>query len=276
MDQKVKPAAMLKCECCGYQCIGPRKFNVHRRSHHRPVLSCKICGYKFTQKGNLRRHLKTHQDLAKTYAEPIFTCELCDYQCRRRDALLGHMRQHSKEMLKGMLNAEKPKGYHRDGISSVLFCDYCERSYKHRKSMREHIKNHEKGMSNTAQSNRDHQHINPQLLQKSMKNHTDGSEVDDNPGSTESFKSTRCLNVRQEADMMDYEEEEHNTQPVVASVEIARPSQTSKTKTCSGTGVVSRDNKPYCTIYWSQGDCSSNNGHLVELHAGNNVVTSDD
>ncbi|KAI8480114.1 hypothetical protein Bbelb_421540 [Branchiostoma belcheri] len=73
----------------------------------------------------------------------------------------------------------------------------------------------------------DHENIDSQSSQKSTKKHADGIIVDDNPGSTESFKSSSCLSIYNKDHTMDYEEEEHRTQPGLASVEFERPSQTS-------------------------------------------------
>ncbi|KAI8485942.1 hypothetical protein Bbelb_362630 [Branchiostoma belcheri] len=76
-------------------------------------------------------------------------------------------------------------------------------------------------------SSGDHEHIDSQSSQKSTKKHADGIIVDDNPGSTESFKSSSCLSINNKDHTMDYEEEEHRTQPGLASVEFESPSQTS-------------------------------------------------
>ncbi|XP_066277143.1 RE1-silencing transcription factor B-like [Branchiostoma lanceolatum] len=274
---KGKPGAVVKCDFC-HQCMNRDYLDKHIQKRHRPVLSCKICSYKCLVPKTLRKHWKTHKEgqtsnvaPTNTYAEPIFICEVCDYQCNKYELLLKHMKQH-----KEMLNPEKPKEYHQDG--SVLYCNSCTYECINPKTMRKHIKNHKEGKSNITQSNRydDHQHSNPKSSQNCRKKQTDGSEVDDNPGSAESLSCERCPTVYHNADMMDYEEQEHRTEPVLATVEIERPNQTRKTMIRSGTGVVSRDNKPYCTIYWSQGGCSSNTGHLVELHVGNNIVTSND
>ncbi|XP_078669475.1 uncharacterized protein LOC144910354 [Branchiostoma floridae x Branchiostoma belcheri] len=266
----------LKCGCCDYRCFLPERLKKHWRKYHRPVLTCEICSYKCLQPKTMRKHLKTHPDLKKkmsstalaawqTYTEPIFTCELCKHQCKSYDLLLKHMKQHNR----------KYKGYCPDGIRSVLCCDSCDYECVNPKTMRRHIKNHTNRQSNNTPSSGDHENIDSQSSQKSTKKHADGIIVDDNPGSTESFKSSSCLSIYNKDHTMDYEEEEHRTQPGLASVEFE--SQTNKAKTCSGTEVVSRDNMPYCTIYWSYGGCSSSNtGHLVELHVGNNVVTSDD
>ncbi|XP_035672776.1 zinc finger protein 64-like [Branchiostoma floridae] len=276
MDRK----AILKCEFCdSYICTQPEKLAKHIRKNHRPTLSCKICNYKCLNPKTLRKHWKTHRggqgsntEPPNTYAEPIFICELCDYQCTAHSILLGHMKQH-----KEMLNADKPKGFHHDGSRPVLYCDSCKYECINPKTMRKHIKNHKKGHSKAAPSNAQlHlQHVNPKSSQICVMKHTDGSEVDDNSVSAESF-DFMCPTPYHKADMMDFEEQEHRTQPFPAKVEIERPNQPSKTMTCSGTGVVLRDNKPYCAFYWSQGSCSSNTGHLVELHVGNNVVTSGD
>jgi len=120
MYDSLKPS-ILKCRMVpnGFDCCTVRHLtfflsflaasNTDPNAKHR----CPYCPNVFSQKGNLRVHLRTHTN------ERPFTCQFCSFSARQRINLVTHLRTHT---------CEKP-----------YKCDYCNFRTAQVANLRSHV-----------------------------------------------------------------------------------------------------------------------------------------
>ena len=81
--------AVHYCQQCNY--ATPKKSHLvnHSRTHSgERLFECGICDKTFSEKGNLSKHLLTHQ-------EGRFECDQCDYKATQKGHLVLHLLTHS-------------------------------------------------------------------------------------------------------------------------------------------------------------------------------------
>lgn len=126
-------------------------YSNHMRMAHKPGqpievydvnLSCKICNKKFTEKGNLIRHIKMHQG-----DKPMTKCPICS-KVFAADSLKRHLDRHQiKEKGRSFKCLKCPKKYftskdlkyHLNFHEKKLSCDLCGDRFALKSAIRYHI-----------------------------------------------------------------------------------------------------------------------------------------
>ena len=86
-----KPQGLFFCPTCNFSAMNKRLLDAHRRSMHwrQKRFICDKCDYRTGLKGNLTRHLATHEKRAK------YECRLCDFKAMFKVALIRHQKSHA-------------------------------------------------------------------------------------------------------------------------------------------------------------------------------------
>ncbi|XP_069580893.1 uncharacterized protein [Brachyistius frenatus] len=110
-------AHLRDCGVCGKQLQpGGESLKLHLRVHRETAFRCAVCGQNFTQRGNLRTHMRIHS------GERPFGCTVCGKKFGRRATLVRHVRSHT---------GEKPYS-----------CSFCERSFVEKGNLTVHLRTH--------------------------------------------------------------------------------------------------------------------------------------
>ncbi len=89
-----------------------KKGTKRKRTQH----ECDVCEKRFTQAGNLKRHMRIHKN------EKPYECEVCDKAFRQSSNLKQHMRIHTNE-----------KPYE---------CDVCDKAFRQSGHLKQHMRIH--------------------------------------------------------------------------------------------------------------------------------------
>ena len=116
VSKRTRPHAT--CDVCGKYFTDRSNMNRHKRIHNNNNrrFECLVCAQMFIQKTHLDAHMLRHT------LEKEFSCGLCDATFNRRMTLVTHLRTHTQE-----------KGFQ---------CPYCSESFNHKISLTTHIDNH--------------------------------------------------------------------------------------------------------------------------------------
>ena len=144
------------CDICDKGFKDKKSRNRHRAAHMDPPksVSCNTCGKLCTSEGNLRKHLKSHEnDRLK-----LFTCDVCGKQCTARGHLKQHMKSHSNDRQfscdicgkswwsEGHLTSHLRTHAKDSGFS----CETCGKKYTQKHSLKKHLLSHTKKKSSSC------------------------------------------------------------------------------------------------------------------------------
>uniref|UniRef100_A0A336K7P1 CSON004477 protein n=1 Tax=Culicoides sonorensis TaxID=179676 RepID=A0A336K7P1_CULSO len=134
----------MSCEFCNKIFYRERNLNTHLKIVHlnrEKTLACHICGKAFAQKKSLDSHLFVHND------DRTFKCPKCPFSAKCQKTLSGHIKHiHSTEdpvncevcgqKVKSLYRLKKHMRLH---TGPDLNCEFCDKTYKCRKSLQNHI-----------------------------------------------------------------------------------------------------------------------------------------
>ena len=131
---QVWASGAIQCQICHMTFSNQSAINVHydkahaqssgrppRPEHPDARHECEVCGRKFTDKGNMRRHLSTVHGVGDV---KTFKCDICSRVFKEKSTLTKHLNT-----------------VHLIGNVKNFQCDVCSRVFKRKDHLKDHLKN---------------------------------------------------------------------------------------------------------------------------------------
>ncbi|RUS81538.1 hypothetical protein EGW08_010708, partial [Elysia chlorotica] len=122
ITQKHSDSCPFKCPECGRGYMSSGGLSLHRASHRGKLYECPVCNLKFGQKGNAKRHLRSH---GCAHSDDHVQCPICNASVSRN--ALKHHTTH----------------YHGQHLDMPFRCSLCNKGFLSQSGLNHHKLAHE-------------------------------------------------------------------------------------------------------------------------------------